>query len=86
MRSAAHRDLLPKAETQQAATQIEARLPSCCTQVLERLKDPLKSLIARDDPYIAYAVLAHARLLVQRAPFIFEQDYVAFYCRTHDPW
>jgi hypothetical protein len=55
-------------------------------QVLERIKDPLKSLIARDDPYICYAVLANARLLVQRAPVIFEGDYVAFYCRTHEPW
>ncbi|KAJ9512707.1 hypothetical protein QJQ45_019004, partial [Haematococcus lacustris] len=55
-------------------------------QVLERIKDPLKSLIGRDDPAITYAVLAHVLLLVQRAPIIFESDYSAFYCRAHDPW
>lgn len=55
-------------------------------QVLERVKEQLKSLIARDDPATAYAVLCHARLLVSRAPMIFEGDYMAFYCRSHDPW
>lgn len=55
-------------------------------QVLERIKDPLKSLLAREDHAAVYAVLAHAALLVQRAPFVFESDHVAFYCRTHDPW
>jgi len=55
-------------------------------QVLERLKEPLKSLIARDDPGTAYAVLAHVLLLVKRAPIIFEDQHAAFYCRAHDPW
>eukprot|EP00878_Enallax_costatus_P027330 GHUV01029406.1.p1 GENE.GHUV01029406.1~~GHUV01029406.1.p1 ORF type:complete len:554 (+),score=105.09 GHUV01029406.1:514-2175(+) len=55
-------------------------------QVLERVKEQLKSLIARDDPATAYAVLCHARLLVSRAAMIFESDYMAFYCRSHDPW
>ncbi|MEW5316344.1 MAG: hypothetical protein WDW38_007723 [Sanguina aurantia] len=54
-------------------------------QVLERIKDPLKSLISRDDPATVYVVLCHVLLLVQRAPFVFEADYVAFFCRTHDP-
>jgi len=55
-------------------------------QVLERVKEQLKSLIAREDPSNVYAVLCHARLLVSRAPMIFENDYTAFYCRSHDPW
>ena len=55
-------------------------------QVLERIKDPLKTLIAREEPATTYAVLAHLLLLVRRAPMLFEQDYVSFYCRTHDPW
>jgi hypothetical protein len=50
-------------------------------QVLERIKDPLKTLISRDEPATVYAVLAHVLLIVQRAPFIFEQDHVSFYCR-----
>src|SRR3569833_911969 len=41
-------------------------------QVLERIKDPLKTLISRDDPAIAYAVLSHVLLIVLRAPIIFE--------------
>lgn len=55
-------------------------------QVLERVKEQLKSLIAREEPASVYAVLCHARLLVSRAPMIFENDYTAFYCRSHDPW
>lgn len=55
-------------------------------QVLERVKEQLKSLIAREDPASVYAVLCHARLLVSRAPMIFENDYTAFYCRSHDSW
>eukprot|EP00195_Chlamydomonas_chlamydogama_P008244 CAMPEP_0202904088 /NCGR_PEP_ID=MMETSP1392-20130828/27835_1 /ASSEMBLY_ACC=CAM_ASM_000868 /TAXON_ID=225041 /ORGANISM="Chlamydomonas chlamydogama, Strain SAG 11-48b" /LENGTH=846 /DNA_ID=CAMNT_0049591569 /DNA_START=246 /DNA_END=2786 /DNA_ORIENTATION=+ len=60
-------------------------MPATHQQVLERIKDPLKTLISREDPATTYAVLSHVLLLVQRAPIIFEQDYVAFYCRTHDP-
>ncbi len=55
-------------------------------QVLERIKEPLKSVIGRDDPAVTYAVLANVLLLAQRAPVIFEADYTTFYCRTHDPW
>lgn len=55
-------------------------------QVLERIKEPLKTLISREDPSSVYAVLCHLNLIVQRASFIFEQEYVSFYCRTHDPW
>uniref|UniRef100_A0A7R9Z186 Beta-adaptin appendage C-terminal subdomain domain-containing protein n=1 Tax=Chlamydomonas euryale TaxID=1486919 RepID=A0A7R9Z186_9CHLO len=55
-------------------------------QVLERVRDPLRSLIGRESPSTAYAAMSHALLLVQRAPFVFEQDYAAFYCRAHDPW
>ena len=61
-------------------------MPATHQQVLERLREPLKSLISRDDAATAYAALCHARLLVARAPFVFENDFVAFYCRTHDPW
>jgi hypothetical protein len=41
-------------------------------QVLERIKDPLKTLISRDDPAVVYAVLSHLLLIVRRAPIIFE--------------
>ncbi|GIL71417.1 hypothetical protein Vretimale_2716 [Volvox reticuliferus] len=55
-------------------------------QVLERIREPLKTLISRDDAPTAYAALSHVLLLAQRAPMIFENDAVAFFCRTHDPW
>jgi len=55
-------------------------------QVLERLKEPLKSLMSRDDPATTYAVLAHVLVLAKRAPIIFEHEHTAFYCRAHDPW
>ncbi|EFJ51657.1 hypothetical protein VOLCADRAFT_56821 [Volvox carteri f. nagariensis] len=55
-------------------------------QVLERIREPVKTLISRDDAPTAYAALSHVLLLVQRAPMIFENDAVAFFCRTHDPW
>jgi hypothetical protein len=40
-------------------------------QVLERIKDPLVTLISRDQYETAYAVLAHFLVIVQRAPVIF---------------
>ncbi|GLC44199.1 hypothetical protein PLESTB_000752500 [Pleodorina starrii] len=55
-------------------------------QVLERIREPLKTLISRDDAPTAYAALSHVLLLAQRAPMIFEGDAVAFFCRAHDPW
>lgn len=60
--------------------------PTTSSQVLERLKEPMKSLISRDDPAISYAVLAHVLVLAKRAPIIFENEHTAFYCRAHDPW
>ncbi|KAG2490400.1 hypothetical protein HYH03_011200 [Edaphochlamys debaryana] len=55
-------------------------------QVLERIREPLKTLISREDAPTAYAALSHVLLLAQRAPVIFEADAMAFFCRTHDPW
>ena len=42
-------------------------------QVLERIKDPLQTMISRDHYETAYAVLANFLLIVQRAPVIFSQ-------------
>jgi vesicle coat complex subunit len=62
------------------------QMPATHQQVLERIKDPLKSLISREEPSTKYAVLCHVLLLLQRAPILFEHDYAAFYCRANDPW
>ena len=40
-------------------------------QVLERVKDPLQTLVSRDHFETAYAVLAHFLLIAQRAPILF---------------
>lgn len=42
-------------------------------QVLERIKDPLMTLLSRDHFETAYAVLCHFHLIAQRAPIIFSQ-------------
>ena len=39
-------------------------LPITHQQVLERVKDPLKSIISRNDPMIAYSALQHTLLIV----------------------
>ena len=48
-------------------------LASFCVQVLERIKDPLQTLVSRDHFETAYAVLAHFLLIAQRAPILFSQ-------------
>ena len=45
----------------------------CGAQVLERIKEPLQTLMSRDQYETAYAVLAHFLLLAQRAPSLFSQ-------------
>ena len=45
----------------------------CGAQVLERIKEPLQTLMSRDHYETAYAVLAHFLLLAQRAPSLFSQ-------------
>lgn len=42
-------------------------------QVLERIKDPLQTMISRDRFETAYAVLTNFLIIVQRAPLIFSQ-------------
>ena len=39
--------------------------------MLERIKDPLMTLVSRDHHETAYAVLAHFLIIAQRAPLIF---------------
>ncbi|KAK9817308.1 hypothetical protein WJX72_012438 [[Myrmecia] bisecta] len=60
-------------------------MPATHQQVLERIKDPLITLVSRDHYETAYAVLAHFHLIAQRAPIIFSQIYTSFYCRMNEP-
>lgn len=54
-----------------SATQADAVVGP--VQVLERIKDPLMTLLSRDHFETAYAVLCHFHLIAQRAPIIFSQ-------------
>ncbi|KAK9786802.1 hypothetical protein WJX73_006669 [Symbiochloris irregularis] len=60
-------------------------MPATHQQVLERVKDPMQTLISRDHFETAYAVLAHFHLLAQRAPILFSSIYTAFFCRMNEP-
>lgn len=60
-------------------------MPATHQQVLERIKDPLMTLLSRDHFETAYAVLCHFHLIAQRAPIIFSQIYTTFYCRINEP-
>eukprot|EP00884_Botryococcus_braunii_P006125 jgi/Botrbrau1/15513/Bobra.0225s0004.1 len=60
-------------------------LPATHQQVLERVKDPLQTMISRDHFETAYAVLAHFLLLAQRAPILFSSIYMTFFCRHNEP-
>ena len=52
-------------------------------QVLERIKDPLVTLISRDQYETAYAVLAHFLVIAQRAPIIFASVRATQHWRWH---
>ncbi|KAK9826712.1 hypothetical protein WJX81_000377 [Elliptochloris bilobata] len=60
-------------------------MPATHQQVLERIKEPLQTLMSRDHYETAYAVLAHFLLLAQRAPSLFSQAYTTFFCRQNEP-
>ena len=59
-------------------------IPDVHQQVLERIKTPLYTMMHNKGPEISYAIAAHLRLLVQRAPMLFSSDYKQFFCRYND--
>ena len=59
-------------------------MPDVHQQVLERIKAPLFTLANSGLAETAYAVWAHIRLLVKRAPMLFSTDYKSFYFRASD--
>eukprot|EP00803_Ostreobium_quekettii_P007696 evm.model.scf_696.5 EVM.evm.TU.scf_696.5 scf_696:47608-59307(+) len=60
-------------------------MPATHQQVLDRIREPLRMIVSRENPAVTYTVLCHALLVAQRAPIMFAQDYMNFYCRTDDP-
>jgi len=63
---------------------ITLEMPDVHQQVLERIKAPLFTLANSGLAETAYAVWAHIRLLVKRAPMLFSADYKSFYFRASD--
>ena len=59
-------------------------IPDIHQQVLERIKGPLFTMMHNKGPEISYTIASHLRLLVERAPMLFTEDYKQFYCRYND--
>eukprot|EP00743_Colponemidia_sp_Colp-15_P002288 GILK01002479.1.p1 GENE.GILK01002479.1~~GILK01002479.1.p1 ORF type:complete len:794 (-),score=148.65 GILK01002479.1:161-2542(-) len=60
--------------------------PVICRQVYERLKAPLITLMVGGSFELAYTVLSHIELLVQRgAAEVFVPEYKQFFCRYNEP-
>jgi hypothetical protein len=67
-------DSLPQpAEPEGPCARPDLARPGLALQVLERIKEPLQTLVSRDHFETAYAVLAHFLLIAQRAPILFSQ-------------
>jgi len=64
--------------------QITLDMPDVHQQVLERIKAPLFTLANSGLAETSYAVWAHIRMLVKRAPMLFFSDYKSFYFRASD--
>jgi len=60
-------------------------MPATHQQVLDRIREPLRLIISREQAGVTYTILSHILLLAQRAPIMFAQEYATFYCRTDDP-
>ena len=53
--------------------------------VLLRIKAPLITLLSRAPPEMAYAVVHHCRLLAERDPALFADEFTSFYVLYSDP-
>ena len=62
-----------------------AEAPELQRQVYLRLKTPMLTLMASSSSDIAYAVLAHAALIIERAPGVFDDEFKQFFCKYNEP-
>lgn len=60
-------------------------LPEVQRQVFLRLKTPLLTLMASASAEIAYSVLSHVVLIVERATGVFDDEFKAFFCKYNEP-
>lgn len=62
-----------------------ADLPEVQRQVFLRLKTPMLTLMASSSNEVAYAVLSHVALVIERAPGTFDDEYKQFFCKYAEP-
>jgi AP-4 complex subunit beta-1 len=62
-----------------------ADLPDIQRQVYLRLKTPLLTLMASSTNEVAYAVLSHVALMLDRAPGVFDDEFKQFFCKYSEP-
>ena len=48
-------------------------MPATHQQVLDRIREPLRLIISREQAGVTYTILSHILLLAQRAPVMFAQ-------------
>eukprot|EP00004_Rigifila_ramosa_P004716 TRINITY_DN1519_c0_g1_i2.p1 TRINITY_DN1519_c0_g1~~TRINITY_DN1519_c0_g1_i2.p1 ORF type:complete len:619 (-),score=155.73 TRINITY_DN1519_c0_g1_i2:573-2258(-) len=64
---------------------LTASIPEVNLMVYDRLRDPLLTLLGSASNELAYATLQHIKLLIDRAPGVFDSHFKHFYCRYNDP-
>ena len=64
---------------------LTAAVPEIQRQIYLRLKTPLLTLMASSSNEIAYAVLSHTALVVDRAPGVFDDEYKQFFSKFTEP-
>ena len=55
------------------------------TQLYERLKAPILTLLAAGSPELVFCLLKHTELLIHRCQGIFDEDYKQFYTKFSEP-
>ena len=60
-------------------------MPAVHSQVYQRLKAPMLTLMTGGGFEIGFACLKHIALLTTRAPTVFSGDFKTFYCRYNEP-
>eukprot|EP00697_Spironema_sp_BW2_P005957 gnl/Spiro4/18304_TR9789_c0_g1_i2.p1 gnl/Spiro4/18304_TR9789_c0_g1~~gnl/Spiro4/18304_TR9789_c0_g1_i2.p1 ORF type:complete len:804 (+),score=273.56 gnl/Spiro4/18304_TR9789_c0_g1_i2:34-2412(+) len=58
--------------------------PTVHEQVFARLKTPLITLSKNNNPELSFTCLAHVKLVVERMPAVFADEYRTFFCQYKD--
>lgn len=60
-------------------------LPEITEQIYYRMKQPMLTLMANPSFEVSYCILTHLRLMLQRDPSAFQDEYRQFYIRYNEP-